>query len=517
VVGVSPTPDRDTGPAPAAELSPEPSPPDGQATRFGGTVAAVAAVATALLLGAASGVGLATVAAVAGGLLAASGVAWTNTRHSLRRSVGSAATVLGAGGVAAGAALPGTGTGALLAVALGGGVGAATLAATERPRTALARPLLRAGGRSLLVVVPVAVVAGLAHHGLFRAFGGTALAVTLGAATASDLALFVSVQVLAVGVAVLLRYATPVVEAWTPDGSEPPDALAAVSVEPDRELARTVGVLFGLEILVALTDWGPALFARVLDLTGVAGAAVRVVLRSLVVHAGLATVAALLAAVLVADAVRDPIGSAADRTPPREVALAGGGAAALVALALTGVPPVGDVVRAGLDAAGWGVAAANLGVGGLVAIGAAALLVVQLLGTVLVSRLGVLASPFAPDRGAAFAAGAALLATGSVVGAELGAPALAVIPGLAGALAVWDVGASAADLGAVVGRDRGTARTEAVHVAGTLLAGAVGTAVALAAAYLLGPIAGVSGAQALVALVLATVALAAFALTGEAG
>jgi hypothetical protein len=91
-----------------------------------------------------------------------------------------------------------------------------------------------------------------------------------------------------------------------------------------------------------------------------------------------------------------------------------------------------------------------------------------------------------------------------------------VFLGIAGSMAVWDVGHNAAGLGRLVGRKADSARPETVHAGGTLLVGLAGVLVASVGTYLVGPIVGLTDARALVALACTLVALVAFSLaSGE--
>jgi hypothetical protein len=509
-------------------------PPTGSPTRFGGALAAALGAVVGLLVGVSAGVpGVAGLAVVSGAV--AAGAVALSAGSPVGRAFGSVAALAGTGVALAAVTYARSPTGVGFAVAVTAGVATVGVAAQGRLHVETVSDLIAAALTSGSLALPFTVVALLVHQGVFRAVGSALADGLFVAATMGPFVGFVSLQVAAVAAAVLFDRALPVFERYADDGYRRPPALEAVRLPlrstagdgngdrdgPDpaatlRSNGRLIA-LFGVELGLLVTGWGPAAFEWLLQALGPLGSGLGELLTSGVLLVPVAAVAGLLGAVVLAERLRDPLERLAGRTHPDDVAAAAAGGLALGVVLLAGVPPIGTALRDMLvvdiverDAF------ASVGVGGVLLVGVTGLALVTGVSAAVVGILGHVLAGLTAGHGRGFTAGATLLGAATVAGATLGAPAPAVFLGIAGSMAVWDVGHNAAGLGRLVGRKADSARPETVHAGGTLLVGLAGVLVASVGTYLVGPIVGLTGARALVALACTLVALVAFSLaSGE--
>ncbi|WP_435181584.1 DUF7519 family protein [Halorussus sp. AFM4] len=455
--------------------------PERRATPFSGTVAVLVAVLAGLALGAADGSLPAVVGSLAGAVVVALGVRAVQSETNARRAVGSVGIVAGVSALA-GVALLGGGAVALLA---GAAVAAAAVNATVAFDERVERPAGRALWRSATVLSIGAVTAVLLHSGALAALVRVGTAGVVDAATSSLLAMLVVLQLEVLAVVELLHWAVPVLDRWLPEGR---DLRAATLDRFDvriEDLPRAYWAALGLQVLLALTSWGPGWFAGFLETMSVFGRVVGLVLATGALHVPLAVLLAGLVGVLAARGLQALFVGWAGTDPPRAVAYAAGGVATLVAVGLLAVAlPDRAGGLAGTVGADWSETVASLGLTATVAGSVGAVLFVVAVARRLVA---VLVAPWvARDSASGFAVAAAALVVAALAVAETGGSALAVFGGVAGALAVHALGTNAVDLGAQVGSEAETRAGEAAHAVGTLLVGAGGIALAGATAVVMG-------------------------------
>ncbi|NHN61519.1 MULTISPECIES: hypothetical protein [Halorussus] len=455
--------------------------PERRATPFGGTVAVLVAVLAGVALGAANGTMRPVLGGLAGAVVVALGVRAVQSETNARRAVGSVGIVAGVSGLAGVAVLDGGG----LALLVGSAVAAAAVNATVAFDERVERPAGQALWRSATVLSIGAVVAVLTYSGAL----GTVLRVgTAGAvdvATSSLLAMLVVLQLELLAVVELLHWTVPVLDRWLPEHR---DVRAATLDRFDvrfEDVPRAYWAALGLQVLLALSSWGPAWFAGFLETMSVFGRAVGLVLATGVLHVPLAVLLVGLAAVLVARGLQVLFVGWAGTDPPRAVAYAAGGVGTFVAVGLLAVAlpdPAGGL--AGSVGADWAETVASVGLTATVAGSVAAVLFVVAAARRLVA---VLVAPWvARDSAGGFTVAAAALVVASLAVADAGGSAFAVFGGVAGALVVHDLGTNAVGLGAQVGSEAETRAGEAAHAVGTLLVGAAGVVLAGLVAVLMG-------------------------------
>lgn len=524
-------------------------PPSGAPTRFGGSLAVAAAVAVALLAGATAGATLATLAAVTGGGAVAGAIALASDGRPGRRALASVATLAGVGAVLAGIVVAGSPAAATLALAAGGGVGLAGAAAVTRPGTADLPPLIGAAIATAAVTVPALVIAVLVHQGLFRAVGGFLAVTAVDLATLGPFVGLLLLQAAGLVAAALLDRALPTLERYASADYERPAALDALRYDattgtateggdvaagstPDAggseragpsegvEPAGVVGAhlrviaLFGAQLFLLVTGWGPAALDWLLTALGPFGGALRTGLGSGLLLAPVAVAAGLLGAIVLAERLREPVTDLAGRTSPQAVAAAAAGLLAVGLTLATGIGPVGDGLARVLEPAVGGDTLSAVGVGTVLLALTTGLALAAALTWVGITAVALVGVTLTASTAGGFGAAATLVGAATVAAAQLGAPAPAVFLGVMGAMVVWDVGHNAVGLGRLVGRRTDSARAESVHAGGTLAAGLVGVGLAATGAYLVGPLGSVPGPRALVALTCTLIALVAFALVG---
>jgi len=457
------------------------SAPERRATAFGATVAVLVATLAGLGVGAAAGATAATVASLVGGVVAALGVRASQAASNDRRAAGSVGIVAGALAFAGVAALGESAVALLVGLA----VGAAAVNATVSLDADVARPVGRTVGRSASVLVAGTVVAFGLSTGAFALIGRSAARNVAAVVTAHDLARLIALQVELLVALELLHWAVPVLDDWLPERRELRAATLARLEYRIEDLPRGYWLFLGLQVVLALTAWGPPWFDRFLGSLSVLGAGVRLALRSGVLHGAIGVLLALSAAVLLGRGLQRLFVAWAGRDPPRALAHAGGGVAVFLAAAIAGAAPLGDVVTGTLGPE-WSELAAAVGVTSLLTGAVAVTLFAVAVGQAMVGRL---VRPWAAsDAASGFAVAAAALVVAALLAAHGGASALAVFAGVGGGLAVLDVGSNAVALGTQIGPAAETRAGEATHVVGSLLVAAGGVAVATLTGFVMGSV-----------------------------
>jgi hypothetical protein len=302
---------------------------------------------------------------------------------------------------------------------------------------------------------------------------------------AHDLARLIALQVELLVALELLHWAVPVLDDWLPERR---DLRAATLGRLDyriEDVPRGYWLFLGLQIVLALTAWGPRWFDRFLGSLSVLGSGVRLALRSGVLHGAFGALMALASAVLLGRGLQRLFVAWAGHDPPRALAHAAGGIVALIAAAVVGASPFAGAVA---EAAGpeWGELAAAVGITSVLTGGVAVTLFAVAVGQATVNRL---VRPWiASDAASGFAIAAAALVAAALLASHGGASALAVFAGVAGALVVLDIGSNAVALGAQIGPDAETRAGEATHAAGSLLVGAAGVAIATLTGFVMGSV-----------------------------
>ncbi|WP_424016521.1 DUF7519 family protein [Halorientalis pallida] len=472
------------------------------ATRFGRRVALAVAVVAALGLGAAVGSPLSALVGVGGALLVARSAAALGSDATAIRTAGSLG--LAVGGLALlwplGYGLFEGGLAVTVCVSLA--VLAVGVDAVAGDVTALGRHLFRTTVHSGIVLFLVAMVGLLVTAGLVPATG-RAVAAVLPLSAWPSLALLVALQLQALAVVLALDLATAILESWVGDTTDRVEGvladLADLGVSVTDVSRRYWWALAGQLLLLSLV---PRQFDAALAALPVLGEAVRVALASGVLHLPLAAVACLVLAVLAAEVGRRLLAEWLAPSPPHTLAYAAGGVAvSLVTVVVAAVP--GALAR-------FGVAVAPPAVAAVVPLVVLAALVAVLLVYGAMAVLVRLRS--VPDGAPGFALGAALLVGGALLAARTVFPPVA-FAAVAAAFVVWDVGATAADLGRTVGPDAPTQRGEFVHAAASVLVGAVAVGLAWVALFAVGPLtAAIPRWRATLSLALALGALVAFGL-----
>jgi len=472
----------------------------GHATRFGRRVALAVAVVAALGLGTAVGSPLSVLVGVGGALLVARSAAALASDATAIRTAGSLG--LAVGGLSLlwplGYGLFAGGLAVTVCVSLA--VLAVGVDAVAGDVTALSRHLVRTTVHSGLVLFLVAMGGVLVAAGVVPATGSAVAAIPPLSAWPS-LALLVALQLQALAVVLALDLATVVLESWVGDTTDRIDGVLADLAHLGVSLTDVSRWYWGaLSVQLLLLSLVPRQFDAALAALPVLGAVVRITLASGVLHLSLAVVLCLVLAVLLGEVGRRLLVGWLAPSPPHTLAYAAGGVAvSLVTVVIVAVP--GSLASFGLAAAPPAVVA----VAPLVVLAAlVAVLLVSGAMAVLVRFRSV------PDGAPGFALGAALLAVGALLAAPTVFPPIA-FAGVAAAFVVWDVGATAADLGRTVGPDAPTQRGEFVHAAASVLVGALAVGLAWAALFVVGPLtAAIPRWRATLSLALALSALAAF-------
>jgi len=319
-------------------------------------------------------------------------------------------------------------------------------------------------------------------------------------------------QVCALAVVGLFGRARETVQRWVRGSATVPETpLDRLSLD---DVPPAYWVVLVVQLLLVWSPWLRAVADWLLSSMGPFGGAVSLLLTSGALLAPLALTVALLAAVLVAEGLRNAVVAAAGPVPVRTAARSTGGVVAIAIAAVGALAGLGEQFLALLGDRSL----AEFGPVGVfrVAVWALALGVAAV---AVVTFLGARALDLGRTRATDVVVGSSLVFVAAVGADGAGAPPLAVFGGVTAALAAWDLGTTAADLGTHVGPDAESRRAEVVHAAGTLGVGALGVALAAATVHVLGPI-GVPGERAAAAAVLAVIgllALAAALVLGEEG
>ncbi|MBV0923300.1 hypothetical protein KTS45_03730 [Halomicroarcula limicola] len=455
---------------------------DGRPVRSTAALSGTLAVAVALLVGLGVGDPLTVLVSVGGALSLAGGI-WALDGGSNARVAGGSVALL-VGTLCLGATLTlGASTPALF-VTLGLGL-AVTLVVTDAT-TGLARSdslgtALRESGNALLVGIVLAVLLNLLVE--FDPLTAVAAAV-LALAVSSSLVAFVTLQLAVLGVLALLDRTVPIVDGWLPDRPDsegPLDGLADAGVAA-TDVPKTVWAVLGVELFVALTPFGRALFALFLDGVPLVGPVLEFALSG-VLHVAVGLVAVALVGVVAADGLRHWVADWLGDDPARTLSLQAGGLLT-VALALVGTAALSVLGRPLLPGPDGGVTTV---------VGPAAVVLGAVVSLLLVTGIALQAVALLPDTGfvaptsVGFTVGSALLFLSTLGAAELGLWTPLVVVGVAGALLVWDTGVHASGLGAQLGRAAESTDSQYVHVTGSAAVLATAVVVALAARYLLVP------------------------------
>ncbi|WP_137286032.1 DUF7519 family protein [Halorussus salinisoli] len=457
--------------------------PERRATRFSGTVAVLVALLAGLALGVADGSLGPVLGSLFGAVLAALGVRAAQSATNARRAVGSVGVVAGVAAFA-GVALLG---GQAVALLVGAAVAAAAIDATVSFDARVERPAVRAVWRSATVLAVGSVLAAGISAGVFVAlfqFVGSGL---VDVASANALARLITLQVEILLLAELVHWAVPILDRWLPEDR---DLRAATLDRFDvrvEDLPRAYWLVLGLQVVLALTSWGPRWFAGFLELLSVLGDVIELVLLSGVLHVPLAVLVAGLVGVLLARVLQSLFVAWAGSDPPRSVAHATGGLVtiAVATLLAAAFPGIADALggTSGLDVA------ATVGSVGLTATVSGAMAATLFAVAAARRALAVAVAPWAATNSASgFAVAGGALVVASLVVALDGGSALAVFAGVAAALVVHDLGTNAVELGAQVGPEAETRAGEAAHAVGTLVVGAGGVALAGLTAFVMGSV-----------------------------
>ncbi|WP_128478861.1 hypothetical protein [Halorussus pelagicus] len=484
--------------------------PERRATPFSGTLAVLVAALAGLALGGASGTAPSVAASIASGALAALGVRAIQSETNARRAVGSVCLVAG---VAAFAIVTALGGGAV-ALLVGGGVAAAATNAVVSFDERVERPAIRSLWRSATVLLVGSVLALCLYANLFGKTFGVVGGELVAVAASSALSLVVVLQLELLAISELVHWAVPVLDGWLPENR---NVRAAVLERFDVrlwEVPRGYWAVLGLQVLLALSSWGPAWFGAFLDSLSILGDALELLLVSGILHLPLAALVGSLLVVLLARSVQLLFVEWAGRDPPRAVAHAAGGLVALGVAALLALAP-GDAL-ASVAGSGWAETVEVVGPTGALAGGLALVLFA------VAFAQGILAVAISPwvgtDSAGGFAVAGGALTVATLVVADDGGSAIAVFAGVAAALAVHDLGSNAVEVGAKIGRDAETRAGEAAHAVGGLLVGAGGVALATLTAFTMGSVSFSPPAwRARLAVALLLVAVLCFAVLFERG
>lgn len=478
-------------------------------TSFSGRLAVAVAALAALAVGFEVGTWIAAVG-VAGALAFGWGAGALDTDRNSRRALGSVATVVGGMLVLAGVVAGARDVGAAIVVATAlVGLTAVAVDATVGLGDDSLSPVLSSLGSSIATAIAGVALASVFHVAALLDVAVVIVGGLAAVSLATALGAFISLQLLALVVGVLMHRSRRTIDGWFP-GDVPVETWE--EFEPlattVAEVPRSYWTALGAQVLLLFVPGVVGLVDRLLATTWLFGDAVQLLLQSGLLHGALFLVLLLELGVLLAEFVRSAAISTLSPNPPRSLSYAAGGIALVVAVPLfvgalgayatvTGTQP--DVLFFGPT---WGSAAALLSVA-VVALGV--VFALEVTGVALAERSVV------PDRAAGFATGAALLFLAAVLAAPLDAAPLVTFGGVAAALVVWDLGETAVDLGSHLGTETATRRAEVVHATGSVGVAVAGVVLAILGVYVVDPgIFPAAGGRAVAALALALVALVAF-------
>ncbi|WP_157971762.1 hypothetical protein [Halorussus litoreus] len=460
-----------------------PRAPDYRASGFGGTLAVLVAVVAGIGLGLADGSLSAVLACLGGATLAALGVRASQSGTNARRAAGSAGVVAGAVAFAGVAAFDGGAVPLLVGVSVAAAATNATVSLDDKVEV----PAVGTARRSATVLSVGAVASVGLYAGVFSGVAGFTVEALAAVVTANELVALLALQVEVLLIAELLHRAVPILDTWLPEGRELREAALDRLDFRVEDLPREYVAFLVLQVVLALTAWGPRWFDAFLGSLSVFGTGIRLLLGSGVLHAALGAVVLALVGVLVARAGQLLVVAWAGNDPPGALARSAGGISALAVTAVLGLPPLAGAVAATAPASGGVDFAGTISTFGATATFAGGTAAV-LFGVVFASFvLDAVVRPWVVTSGATgFAVAGAALAVASLVAAEAGGDALAVFAGVAAALAVHDLGSNAVELGAQVGPAGETRTGETAHAVATLAVGTGGVALATLTAFAMG-------------------------------
>lgn len=485
---------------------------DRRPARTTAVVAVLAAAVVVTAVGWAVGRGRLAGIAVFGSLLLAV-AAWglDETSHA-RQAGGSIAATVGGAVFAGLCVLAVGGPHGVILVALSTGLSLVAVNAAvgfEWERTREITTALSENVKAALVGVAVSALCYVVvAFGVVPAVFGGALTF----ATSTPLLGFVTVQVLALSIALVIPKAVSVLEEWTPaDGSPTGVMLGSVEAAGLRfeDVPRGYWYALGFQFVLAVVPQANQLFGLFV------GGVPALVLTSGVLHALLGVVFLALLAVLVGEVVRWWVIAWFGAVPARTVATQAGAITAMLVAGLAGLLvellPDSYVVDLVVP-----LAVSRYGFIGFPALVLVAL-VLAIVVVVLLLEIGpaIAGLGFAPERATGFALGSGLLFVATLSAAPAGAPAVVVFAGVAGSLLVWDLGSHATSVGLQLGQAAETRRSEFVHLTGSVLVLAGAVAVASVASYVVVPATAPAGARgtpglATLSLILVLAALLAF-------
>ena len=455
---------------------------DTRPVRSTATLAGVLAVLTALAVGMSIGDPLPVLTAVGGAVSIAGGTWALGEESNARIAAGSIMAVVGVVGFALTVVLAAGGSrlAAYLGLALGTLyvlVDAVTESTDDGNDLGAA---LRESGNALLVGIVIAVLVSI--NAQYSVVGGVVMGV-VGVAAITPLVGFVTLQIGAVAVLLLLDRVVPVLDGWLPDpgsGDRTLDTLEDVGVSRD-DVPVSVWAVLGVEGVVALFPQSQLLFNAFLAGTPVVGPLLRAALGGLL-HVPLVLLGIGLLGILLASGLQRWVVDWLGDNPATTLSLQAGGIVAVVATVLgtTVLPLLGVALPVGTTTVTGLIGPAAIVLGGLVT--AVLLVGVAVAAVPLIGQSGLL-----PRPAGGFALGSAVLFLTILLAAELGVPTVLVIAGAAATLLVWDAGAHASSICVQLGREAGTTDSEFVHVTGTGLVLGLAVVGAVAARYLVVP------------------------------
>lgn len=457
---------------------------DRRPARATGTIAALVAAAAVAVIGWEMGHGRFTALALLGSGLLAAGAWGLDAPERTRQAGGSVAATAGAAVLFGLFVLAVGGQNGWILFALGVGLTLVAVDAAVGSEWVRIRNVTSVMSENVQVAlvgaVVVTVLSLLLAFGVARALLGGALAIS----TVTPLAGFVTLQLLALSVALAIPRAVSLLSGWTAvdeaGGDRVLDSLGVAGLGLD-DVPRVYWVVLAVQAVAALTPQANRLF----DLFF--GDVLGPVLTSGVLHGLLGVVLLALLAVFAASVIRVWVVGWLGAVPAQTLSVQAGGVtsvlvAVLIGLVLEYLPDSRLVDLIGALAT-HRYAAVGVPVVALLVLALAIVAVVLLLEVgPAIARLG-----FVPGRATGFALGSALLFVAALASATAGVPPVAVFVGVAASLLVWDLGSHATTVGRQLGGAAVTRRAEFVRIAGSSLVLAGAVALATLARYVVVP------------------------------
>ena len=463
---------------------------DDRPARTTATLAAVVAAVVAGMVGVTAGFGRTVPFAMLGSALLAAGAWGLDEESRTRQAAGSVAATAGAALLFGVFVLSMDGPGGWVVFALFLGVAFVAVDAAVgfgRDRDHTLSATMRENASLLLIGV---VVTAVVHLALFYGVAPSLFGGILGLSTVTPLVGFVSLQVFALAVALLVPRAVSVLERWLPDDATEREAVLDSVGTVGLRLSDVPRIYWGVlaaQFVLTLLPGANALFGLFF------GGALAPVFTSGVLHALFGLIALTLLAVLALAVVQRWTVVWLGAVPARTLALEAGGIASIVAAVLLGLlfellpdtlildllePVVVDRFSPALVRTVVGVPSVVLG-----------LLLAALLAVVVLVNVGLPPSHLGlvPRRATGFALGSAFIFLATLGAVPHGVPGVVAFAGVAGALLTWDLGSHATDVGRQLGQVADTRRSEFVHVTGSSLVLAGATVVATLGYYVVVP------------------------------